>query len=266
MAGAPPTLRLEGRVALVTGGARGIGAAISRRFAAEGAVVAAGYSANREPAAELEAQLRAEGATVSIHQGNVGDPDACQRVFDEVVERHGRVDVLVNNAGITLPAPVWQTSVEDWHRVLRVNLSGAFYLCKPALEHMLERGSGRIVNISSVVGETGHIGQGSYAASKSGMVGLTRTLAREAAMALGQAGRLGADEIGVTVNVVAPGFIETDMVAPMSDRDTERVREQIPLRRFGRAEDVARVVAFLAEDASAYVTGQVWAVNGGMDM
>ena len=257
---------LEGRVALVTGGTRGIGEAISRRLASEGAIVGAGFSQNREKAEEVLEALRATGADASVHQGNVGDWEDCQRVVREVIEQHGRLDVLVNNAGITHDRPVWKMTVDDWHKVLRVNLSGAFYLSKPALEHMIDRGSGRIINISSIIGQMGNIGQANYAASKSGLFGLTMTLAREAAFALGKADKLGAEEVGLTVNAVAPGFIETDMVASIPDKVADRLRSQIPLARFGRPEEIARVVEFLASDESSYITGQVWAVNGGMEM
>jgi acetoacetyl-CoA reductase/3-oxoacyl-[acyl-carrier protein] reductase len=257
---------LEGRVALVTGGTRGIGEAISRRLASEGAIVGAGFSSNREKANEFLESLRADGGQASVHQGNVGDWEDCQRVVREVIEQHGRLDILVNNAGITQDRPVWKMTVEDWHKVLRVNLSGAFYLSKPALEHMIERGSGRIINIASIIGQMGNIGQANYAASKSGLFGLTMTLAREAAFALGKKDRVGAHEIGLTVNAVSPGFIETDMIATIPEKVSQRLISQIPVARFGRPEEIARVVEFLAEDASSYITGQVWAVNGGMEM
>ncbi len=258
--------KLDGRVALVTGGARGIGAAISRSLASSGAVVAAGYSAHRERAEQLLDELKRAGADASIHEGNVGNPEHCQRVIADVIEQHGRLDILVNNAGITQDRPVWKMSVEDWHKVLRVNLSGAFYLSKPALEHMIDRGSGRIINISSIIGQMGNIGQANYAASKSGLHGLTMTLAREAAFALGKAGKLEEDGIGLTVNAVAPGFISTDMLETVPEKVLDRIRGQIPLRRLGHPEEVARVVHFLAADASSYITGQVWSVNGGMEM
>jgi len=257
---------LEGHVALVTGGTRGIGAAISRTLAEKGAVVAAGFSSNREKAESFLQELRGEGHEASVHQGNVGDWEDCQRVVREVIEQHGRLDILVNNAGITQDRPIWKMTVEDWHKVLRVNLSGAFYLSKPALEHMIERGCGRIINISSVIGQMGNIGQANYAASKSGLFGLTMTLAREAAFALGKADKLHADNVGLTVNAVAPGFIETDMVASIPEKVVQRLQGQIPLGRFGKPEEIARVVEFLAADASSYITGQVWAVNGGMEM
>jgi NAD(P)-dependent dehydrogenase (short-subunit alcohol dehydrogenase family) len=259
-------LRLDGRIALVTGGARGIGAAISRSLASHGAVVAAGYSAHRERAEQLRDELKRAGADASIHEGNVGNPEHCERVIADVIAQHGRLDILVNNAGITQDRPVWKMSVEDWHKVLRVNLSGAFYMSKPALEHMIERGSGRIINISSIVGQMGNIGQANYAASKSGLHGLTMTLAREAAFALGKAGRLEEEGIGLTVNAVAPGFISTEMLETVPEKVLDRIKEQIPLRRLGHPEEVARVVHFLATDASSYITGQVWSVNGGMEM
>jgi NAD(P)-dependent dehydrogenase (short-subunit alcohol dehydrogenase family) len=253
---------LHGRVALVTGGTRGIGAAISESLARYGATVAAGYSSNGARAEALRAQL---GGEASVHQGNVGDPNDCARVVGEVIERHGRLDTLINNAGVTVDRPFSAMTIEDWHQVLRINLSGAFYTCKPALAHMLERGSGCIVNISSISGEIGNIGQANYAASKSGLLGLTKTLAREAAFALAKDGH-DMDGIGLTVNAVTPGLIETDMTAAVPERVVERLRGAIPVRRLGRPEEVARVVRFLVADASAYVTGQVWGVNGGLDM
>ena len=203
---------LTGRVALVTGGTRGIGASICRGLAADGATVAAGFTSNRERADELRQSIEADGGTLTLHQGNVGDSEACQRVVREVIEEHGRLDILVNNAGVTVDRPIWRMSADDWDNVLRVNLSGAFYMTKPAIVHMLERGSGRVINISSVTGEIGNIGQANYTASKSGLFGLTKTLAREAAFALRASGKLD-PAIGLTINVITPGLIDTDMVA-----------------------------------------------------
>jgi NAD(P)-dependent dehydrogenase (short-subunit alcohol dehydrogenase family) len=256
---------LTGRVALVTGGTRGIGAAICRALAADGAVVAAGFSSNQERADELRQAIEADGGTLSLHQGNVGDWDDCQRVVHDVIEEHGRLDILVNNAGVTVDKPIWKMSKDDWHKVLRVNLSGSFYMTQPSIAHMIERGSGRVIFISSVTGEIGNIGQANYAASKSGEFGLTKTLAKEAAIALRLAGKL-EKGIGVTVNCITPGLIETDMVASIPPFMVAEIVEKIPMHRMGQPDEIARVVSFLAQDASSYITGQIWGVNGGIDM
>lgn len=253
--------RLVGRVALVTGGTRGIGAAISRRLAARGAHVAAGYGSDHERAERFEAE-----SSISVHHGDLGSPEACRRTVEEVIDRYGRLDILVNNAGITADRTALKMSDDDWHRVIAVNLSGAFFTAQAALGHMLERGSGRIVNISSIIGQTGNIGQANYAASKSGLFGLTMSLAKEAAFSLRRAGRLSPDGVNLTVNAVAPGFVETEMLETVPEKVLDGIRAQVPLNRLGRADEVARVVEFLSADASSYITGQVWAVNGGMDM
>jgi NAD(P)-dependent dehydrogenase (short-subunit alcohol dehydrogenase family) len=258
--------KLLGRVAFVTGGTRGIGAAISRSLATQGADVAAGYSGNQQ-AAEAFAQDFSgtfPDRHVTVHRGDIGAADDCRRCVAEVIDQHGRLDILVNNAGITVDRTVLKMVDEDWRRVLDVNLSGAFYLSQAALIHMLERGSGRIVMISSVIGETGGIGQVNYASAKSGLFGLTKTLAREAAMQLQRAGKI--DGIGVTVNAVTPGYIGTEMLDAVPQKVLDGLRAKIPLGRLGQPEEVARVVHFLAADASSYITGQVWGVNGGLDM
>jgi NAD(P)-dependent dehydrogenase (short-subunit alcohol dehydrogenase family) len=265
----PPgkTYPLAGKVALVTGGTRGIGAAISHRLADDGAHVAAGYWRHHEPAEKFMAEMSAQyPGTITVHHGNIGDPDDCRRVVREVIEQHGRLDVLVNNAGITIDKTVAKMGDEDWHRVISINLSGAFFLAQTALEHMLERGTGRIISISSAIGEIGAIGQANYAASKSGLFGLTKTLAREAVFMLQRAGRPAGDGPGLTVNCVTPGYIATDMLATIPDKVMERIRGQIPVGRLGKPEEIARVVSFLAQDESSYITGQIWAVNGGLDM
>jgi NAD(P)-dependent dehydrogenase (short-subunit alcohol dehydrogenase family) len=258
--------RMTGRVVFVTGGTRGIGAAISRSFAEQGAAIAAGYSHNREHAEGLLHQLEEHGVIASLHQGNVGSAEDCRRTVNEVIEQHGRLDVLVNNAGITIDKTALKLTDEDWYKVLAVNLSSAFFMSQAALPHMLERGTGRIINISSIIGSTGNIGQTNYAASKSGMFGLTKSLAREACFQLGRAGKLADDSIGLTVNAVAPGFIATEMLQAMPEKAQERVKSQIPVGRFGRPDDVARVVHFLASDYSSFITGAVYDVNGGQDM
>jgi NAD(P)-dependent dehydrogenase (short-subunit alcohol dehydrogenase family) len=258
--------RMTGRVVFVTGGTRGIGAAITRSFAEQGAAVAAGYGRDKEAADALLQQLYDNDVSASIHQGNVGSADDCRRTIDEVIERHGRLDVLVNNAGITIDKTALKMSDEDWYKVLAVNLSGAFFMSQAVMPHMLERGTGRIINISSIIGSTGNIGQANYSASKSGLFGLTRSLAREACFQLGRAGKLADDSIGLTVNAVAPGFIATEMLQAMPEKAQERVKSQIPVGRFGRPDDVARVVHFLASDYSSFITGAVYDVNGGQDM
>jgi NAD(P)-dependent dehydrogenase (short-subunit alcohol dehydrogenase family) len=262
----PTERELQGRVALVTGGTRGIGAAISRALATNGASVAAGYASNHERAEQLQNELTRYGSHMSLHRGDVSSAEDCRRVVREVIALHGRLDILVNNAGITADSTVLKLRDDDWYNVLAVNLSGAFFTAQTALAHMLDRGTGRIINISSIIGQTGNVGQSNYAASKSGLFGLTMSLAKEAAFALKRSGRLSSESANITVNAIAPGFIETEMLAGVPEKALERVRAQIPLDRLGRAEEVARVAAFLASDASAYITGQVWAVNGGMEM
>jgi NAD(P)-dependent dehydrogenase (short-subunit alcohol dehydrogenase family) len=258
--------RLHGRVAFVTGGTRGIGAAICHSLAEQGADVAAGYSRDRETVDAFVGKLTREGLKGSIHQGNVGSAEDCRRTVSEVVEQHGRLDILVNNAGITIDKTVLKMSDEDWYKVIAVNLSGAFFMSQAVLPHMIERGSGRIVNISSIIGEMGNIGQANYAASKSGLFGLTKTLAREAAFQLKRAGKLEDDGIGITVNTVAPGFIATEMLEHVPEKVLDGIKERIPVGRLGRPDEIARVVHFLVADQSSFITGAIWGVNGGMDM
>ena len=258
--------RLHGRVAFVTGGTRGIGAAICHSLAEQGADVGAGYSRDRDTAEAFVANIREEGLKGSIHQGNVGSADDCRRTVAEVIDEHGRLDILVNNAGITIDKTVLKMSDEDWYKVIAVNLSGAFFMSQAVLPHMIERGSGRIVNISSIIGETGNIGQANYAASKSGLFGLTKTLALEACHQLKRAGKLEDDGIGVTVNTVAPGFIATEMLEHIPEKVLDGIKAQIPVGRLGRPDEIARVVHFLAADQSSFITGTVFSVNGGMDM
>jgi acetoacetyl-CoA reductase len=243
---------MTGHVALVTGGVRGIGLAICERLLERGVVVAAGYSRPSEASEAFVARHGESGAT--IHRGNIGSHDDCERVVGEVVEQHRRLDILVNNAGVTVDRTVRKMTPSEWDHVLQVNLHGTFYMCRAALPHMIERGYGRIVNISSVIGEIGNIGQANYAASKAGLFGLTMSLARECA------------NKGITVNTVAPGFIRTEMVAAVPEEALARVVERIPVGRLGEAQEVARVVEFLADPASSYITGDAYSINGGLAM
>jgi acetoacetyl-CoA reductase/3-oxoacyl-[acyl-carrier protein] reductase len=259
---------LAGRVALVTGGTAGIGGAISQQLVGAGAAVAAGYWRHQERAAQFQANMagRYPDRLFTVHEGNIGSADDCRRVVTEVIERHGRLDILVNNAGITIDKTVAKMADEDWQRVIAVNLSGAFFMAQAALEHMIKQGTGRIISVSSVIGETGQIGQANYAASKSGLFGLTKSLAKEAIFQLKRAGGAPGEGVGLTVNAVTPGYVATDMVAAVPEKALERIKEQIPVGRLAQPGEIARAVCFLAADESSYITGQIWAINGGMDM
>jgi len=243
---------MNGQVALVTGGTRGIGLAICERLMNRGIKVAAGYAGRHDHAQQFADKYADHG--VSIHQGNIGSNDDCVRVIGEVLDTHKKLDILVNNAGITVDKTVRKMTPHEWDRVIHVNLSGAFYLSRAILQHMLDQGYGRIVNISSVIGSAGGFGQANYAAAKSGMFGLTMSLALETA------GK------GITVNTVTPGFITTDMTAAVPAATMEKIVARIPVGRLGEPDEVARVVEFLADPESAYITGQVYPVNGGLYM
>jgi len=243
---------MKGQVAVVTGGTRGIGLAISERLLNRGVTVAAGYATRHDHAREFADKYADRG--VSIHQGNVGHNEDVLRVFGEVLDRHGHVDILVNNAGITIDKTVRKMDPQEWDHVIHVNLSGAFYASRAVLQHMLGRGYGRIINISSIIGSAGGFGQANYAAAKSGMFGLTMSLALETA------GK------GITVNTVTPGFISTDMTAAVPADALAKVVARIPAGRLGEPDEVARVVEFLADPESGYITGQVYPVNGGLYM
>jgi 3-oxoacyl-[acyl-carrier protein] reductase len=243
---------LQGRVALVTGGSRGIGAAVAQALASAGAALAV-CARNGEAAAATAAAIAGQGGQAFGVAADVSRVPDAERIVAACVERFGRLDILVNNAGITRDGLVLRMKDEDWSDVLAVNLNGAFYCARAALRAILkQKQSGRIINVGSVVGSMGNPGQANYVASKAGLVGLTKALAKEVASR------------GVTVNAVAPGFIETDMTAGLPDAVKDTYRAQIPLGRFGTAPEVAAVVAFLASDAAAYITGQVIHVNGGM--
>jgi acetoacetyl-CoA reductase len=243
---------MNGQVALVTGGIRGIGLAICERLMNRGVKVAAGYSSNQDAAQQFSDKYADYG--VSIHQGNIGRNEDCERVIAEVLEQHGQLDVLVNNAGVTVDKTMRKMTPEEWDHVIHINLSGAFYLSRAILQHMLDRGYGRIVNISSVIGSSGAFGQANYASAKSGLFGLTMSMALETASK------------GITVNSVTPGYISTDMTAAVPGNVMDKLIERIPVGRLGEPNEVARVVEFLADPESGYITGQVYPVNGGLYM
>jgi 3-oxoacyl-[acyl-carrier protein] reductase len=240
------------KVALITGGSRGIGRACALELARRGAAVAITYQSNELAAREAVEGLKALGARAQALKLELADPEACAKAVDAVVESLGRLDVLVNNAGLALDGLVMRMKPEDWQRQLDVNLSGAFYLVKAASRPMVKQRSGAIVNLTSVVGEMGNAGQSGYAATKAGLIGFTKALARELA------GR------NIRVNAVSPGFIETDMTARIAGEAREKLVASIPLARMGSAEEVARAVAFLASEQASYVTGEVLRVNGGL--
>lgn len=245
---------LTGKVALVTGASRGIGKAIALKLAAEGAAVVINYHGSMEKAKEVKAEIEFDGGIAEIMQCNVADYQATEAMIRKVTDDFGRLDILVNNAGITRDGLLMKMSEEDYDTVLDTNLKGPFHCIRFAARQMLRQRGGRIINLSSVSGILGNAGQANYSASKAGVIGLTKSAARELASR------------GITVNAVAPGFIETEMTAVLPEKVRESAVAQIPLGTFGTAEDVAETVAFLASDSARYITGQTIHVDGGMAM
>ncbi|MGN1191269.1 MAG: 3-oxoacyl-[acyl-carrier-protein] reductase [Dorea sp.] len=245
---------LEGKVAVVTGASRGIGRAIALKLASLGAAVVVNYNGSREKAEKVKQKIEDNGGNASIYQCNVSDYEACQNMMQSIIEEYGRIDILINNAGITRDGLLMKMSEADFDQVIDTNLKGAFNTTRFVTRQMLRQKSGRIINMASVVGVTGNAGQVNYAASKAGIIGLTKATAREVASR------------GITVNAIAPGFIETDMTDVLPDKVKEASVSQIPLGKFGKPEQVAAAVAFLASDDAGYITGQVLNVDGGMVM
>ena len=245
---------LENKVALVTGAGRGIGRAIAIALAEEGAEVIVNYNGSEERAKEVKQTIEENGGKASIYKCNVSDFEACETMIREIVKEHGHLDILVNNAGITKDGLIMKMREEDFDRVLNVNLKGTFNTIRHSARQMLKQRSGKIINISSVSGILGNVGQANYAASKAGVIGLTKTMARE----------LGSR--GITVNAIAPGFVDTEMTAVLSEEIRENACKQIILGRFGKPEDIANAAVFLASDKADYITGQVISVDGGMNV
>lgn len=245
---------LDGKIALVTGASRGIGRAVAVKLAAAGATVAVNYAGNAQAAEETKALIEAQGQRAILLQADVADGEAVEAMVQQVVAAFGRVDILVNNAGITRDALLMRMKESDWDDVMRTNLKGVYHCTKAVAKRMMKQRSGRIVNMSSVVGLTGNAGQANYAAAKAGVLGFTKATAKELAAR------------GITVNAIAPGFIDTDMTAGLPEQVKESLLKGIPLGKLGSPEDIADAALFLVSDAAAYITGQTLHVDGGMVM
>jgi 3-oxoacyl-[acyl-carrier protein] reductase len=244
----------SGRVAIVTGGGRGIGRAVAVRLAEEGANLAISYRSNDEAAEETAERVREAGVKCELFKGDVSSPEDVEALSKGVSDAFGRVDILVNNAGITRDNLMMRMKEEEFDEVLRTNLKGTYLCTRATLRPMIRARWGRIVNVSSVVGLVGNAGQANYAASKAGIIGFTKSVAREVA------------QRGITVNAVAPGYVETELTGSLPEEVKDQIRGQVPMGRFGEPEEVAEVVAFLAGEGAGYLTGQTIAVDGGMTM
>ena len=242
------------KIAVVTGGNRGIGAAIAKKLASRGMTVIINYCGSEDRALAVKSAIEAAGGQAEAWRCDVSDCGQCEAFVKAVMEKYGRIDVLVNNAGITRDGLMMRMSDEDFSRVIDTNLKGTFYMMRFASRHMLKAKKGRIINMASVVGLMGNAGQVNYAASKAGVIGATKSAAKELASR------------GITVNAIAPGFIDTEMTGALSEKVQEQILTQIPLGTFGKPEDIANCAAFLASDEAAYITGQVIQVDGGMCM
>lgn len=245
---------LKNKVALVTGASRGIGRQVALSLAKEGATVIVNYNGSKEKADEVVAAIEAEGGVAESYGCNVADFEATGEMITEVVKKYGSLDILVNNAGITKDGLLLKMTEEDFDKVININLKGTFNCIKHVTRQMLKQKAGRIINMSSVVGVAGNAGQVNYAASKAGVIGMTKSAAKE----------LGSR--GITVNAIAPGYIDTDMTAVLSDDIKNQIIDSVPLKRMGQVEDIANAVVFLASDKASYITGQVLSVDGGMNM
>jgi len=244
-------LILKNRISLITGSSRGIGRAIALNFAKEGSDVVVNYVVNDNAAEEVISKIRSMGRRCFSFKADVSKGDNVKKLFSKIIQEYGKIDILVNNAGITMDSTLHKMSYENWDSVIKVNLTGVFNCCRQAVVNMRENNYGRIINISSVVGIGGNFGQTNYAASKAGVIGFTKSLAYETA------------KRKITVNAVAPGFIETDMTKKIPDNIKEKIISSIPMKRFGDAEDIAKMVTFLVSDDASYITGQVFSINGG---
>lgn len=244
--------RFENKIVLVTGAGRGIGASIAKRFASEGAEVIVNYSGNDEAAQKTVDEITATGGQAQKYKCSVNDSESVKVMIDEIIKEFGRIDILVNNAGITKDVLMLRMTDEDFDRVIDVNLKGTFNCTKYVSKYMLKQKSGKIINISSVVGLSGNAGQVNYSASKAGIIGITKSAAKELSSR------------GITVNAVAPGYVDTDMTKVLSDNIRNEILKNIPLQRMGNVEDISNCVAFLASEDASYITGQVISVDGGM--